>query len=195
MEALLYHHEVDAGDFPDCCVRCGAGETTLKPIVLATNIPWLGGSFQYQDVELPFCPTRVKVPLVSFNYPAAWEFTEKGVIVKNVAPEFVDALETHRAEARRQGRSSCRTACRPGRTGEVTPRARTCVPALPFCNFFCRSGNLVAGFLAIRLSLRAIACSPFNINRSIPQWTVGPTPAAATGFPPLPLQFGELHCR
>jgi hypothetical protein len=33
---------------------------------------------------------------------------------------------------------------------------------LAFCNFFRRLGNLVAGFLAIRLSFFAITCSPFN---------------------------------
>ena len=33
---------------------------------------------------------------------------------------------------------------------------------LPFCNFFRRLGNLVAGFLAIRLSFFAITRSPFD---------------------------------
>ena len=33
---------------------------------------------------------------------------------------------------------------------------------LPFCNFFRRLGNLVAGFLAIRLSFLATTFSPFH---------------------------------
>jgi hypothetical protein len=37
---------------------------------------------------------------------------------------------------------------------------------LPFCNFFRRLGNLVAGFLAIRLSFLAMTCSPLNQGSS-----------------------------
>jgi len=37
---------------------------------------------------------------------------------------------------------------------------------LPFCNFFRRLGNLVAGFLATRLSLFAIARPPLNQGSS-----------------------------
>lgn len=44
---------------------------------------------------------------------------------------------------------------------------------LPFCNFFRKFGNLVAGFLGIRLSLLAIACSPLNRDVVLPSsWTV-----------------------
>lgn len=121
MEVLIYHREVEEGDFPDCCVRCGAGRTVLVPVVLTTSIPVLGGSFQYQQVELPFCPAHVKPPLVSLNYPAARAFTEKGVVVKNVAPAFVDALDECREEARRRRK----------RRGEAEePRARRTPPAV-----------------------------------------------------------------
>jgi hypothetical protein len=37
---------------------------------------------------------------------------------------------------------------------------------LPFCNFFRRLGNLVAGFLATRLSLFAIARPPLDQGSS-----------------------------
>ena len=122
MEVLVYHREVEEGDFPDCCVRCGAGRTVLVPVVLTTRIPVLGGSVQYQEVELPFCPAHVKPPLVSLNYPAARAFTEKGVVVTNVAPAFVGALEEHREEARRRRR----------RRGEPEgPPARRVQPAAP----------------------------------------------------------------
>jgi hypothetical protein len=33
---------------------------------------------------------------------------------------------------------------------------------LPFCNFFRRLGNLVAGFLAVRLAFFAMTCTPSN---------------------------------
>ena len=44
---------------------------------------------------------------------------------------------------------------------------------LPFCNFFCKFGNLVAGFLTMRLSFLAFTCSPFNQDVVLPtSWTV-----------------------
>jgi hypothetical protein len=33
---------------------------------------------------------------------------------------------------------------------------------LPFCNFFRKFGDLIAGFLTMRNSFFAITCSPFN---------------------------------
>jgi hypothetical protein len=124
MDVLIYHREVEEGDFPDCCVCCGAGDTALTAIVLTTAIPVFGGPFQYQEVSLPFCPEHARAPLVSFNYPAARRFTEEGVVVKNVAPEFVDALEQHRERTRRRRRR-----------GEVDPapprRAPQAGPARP----------------------------------------------------------------
>jgi hypothetical protein len=39
---------------------------------------------------------------------------------------------------------------------------------LAFCNFFCRLGNLVAGFLTTRFSFLAITCSPFNQAALLP---------------------------
>ena len=39
--------------------------------------------------------------------------------------------------------------------------------SLPFCNFFRRFGNLVAGFLVIRLSFFPITWSPFNQRFSL----------------------------
>lgn len=40
---------------------------------------------------------------------------------------------------------------------------------LLFCNFFRRLGNLVAGFLTIRLSFLAITCSPLMVRLAC-QW-------------------------
>lgn len=125
MDILIYHHELADGDFPDCCVRCGAGDTEFVPLVLTTSIPLLGGSFEYTEVELPFCPAHVKPPLVSLNYPAVREFTEDGVIVKNVSAEFVDALEERRARRpRRQRRAEGKARVRRGpREEPPTPSA------------------------------------------------------------------------
>jgi hypothetical protein len=38
---------------------------------------------------------------------------------------------------------------------------------LPFCNVFRRLGNLVAGFLAVRLSFFALTRSPFDQGSSV----------------------------
>ncbi len=88
MDTLIYHGEIENGDFPDSCVRCGAGGTALTRIVLTTSIPVVGGPFQSQDVELPMCAEHVNAPLVSLNYPGVREFTEEGIIVKNVSAEI-----------------------------------------------------------------------------------------------------------
>ena len=101
MDTLIYHFEIANGDFPDSCVRCGGGETVLTRIVLTTSIPVLGGPFQYSEVALPMCPEHVKAPLISLNYPGVREFAEEGIVVKNVAAEFVEAVEKHRDVQRR----------------------------------------------------------------------------------------------
>lgn len=96
MDVLIYHREIAEGDFPDSCIQCGGRDTELTPIVLTTSIPVFGGSFQYTNVDLPFCPKHVTPPLVSLKYPGVREFTEEGIIVKNASARFVDALENHR---------------------------------------------------------------------------------------------------
>ncbi len=103
MDTLIYHHEIADGDLPDSCVRCGADGTVFTRIVLTTSIPVLGGPIQYSEAALPMCPEHVKAPMVSLNYPGVREFTEEGIVVKNVAAEFVEALEKHR-EVQRQAR-------------------------------------------------------------------------------------------
>jgi hypothetical protein len=104
METLNYHREIADGDFPDSCVRCGAGGTLLTRIVLTTPIPVLGGPFQYGEVALPMCPEHVKAPLVSLSYPGVRQFTEDGVIVTNVSAAFVQALTRHRESQRHKRR-------------------------------------------------------------------------------------------
>ena len=102
MDALLYHRELQDGDFPDCCVRCGADETELTPLVLSTSIPLTGGPFQYSEVALPMCPEHVRAPIVSLSYPGVREFTADGIVVKNLSEEFVEALKEYRDIKRRR---------------------------------------------------------------------------------------------
>jgi hypothetical protein len=59
---------------------------------------------------------------------------------------------------------------------------------LPFCNFFRKFGNLVAGFLTMRLSFFAITCSPLNQDVLLPSpWTVEPR-ARLPRPPPVPIE-------
>lgn len=121
MDVLIHHRELAEGDFPDACVRCGAGDTEHAPIVLTTSMPVLGGHFRYTNVELPFCPDHVVPPLVSFHYPGVREFTAEGIIVKNVAGEFAAALKDHRARTRRRRQHQ----------GQEEPPADTVLPGIP----------------------------------------------------------------
>jgi hypothetical protein len=121
MDTLIYHHEIANGDLPDSCVRCGAGGTELTRIVLTTSIPVLGGAFQSSEVALPMCPEHVKAPIVSLKYPGVREFTEEGIVIKNVSAEFVAALAEHREVQRRERQAR----------GEPEPSRMRIAPAGP----------------------------------------------------------------
>lgn len=106
MDILLTHHELQSGDFPDACIQCGERDTVLVATVISTQIPLIGGAFQYQTLELPFCRDHERPPWFSLSYPAARAFTPDGVVVKNASPDFVDAIERRRRKRKRERPSS-----------------------------------------------------------------------------------------
>lgn len=96
MDVLIYHVELLEQNFPDCCARCGADDTELEWVGRQSVTFTAGEIYQYGEVFLPFCPRHIKPPVVSFAYPAIHHLTREGIVIKNVSPEFVEAMEEFR---------------------------------------------------------------------------------------------------
>ncbi|MCA9072801.1 MAG: hypothetical protein KDA84_27950 [Planctomycetaceae bacterium] len=96
MDTLIYHVELLEQKFPDCCVCCGADDTELEWVDRQDVTFTAGNTYHYSEVLLPFCPAHKKPPVVSLSYPGIRSLTKEGIIVKNVSPEFVDALDHFR---------------------------------------------------------------------------------------------------
>lgn len=96
MDVLIYHVELLEQSFPDCCVRCGANNTELQWVDRQYVTFTAGNTYRYSEICLPFCPAHVKPPLVSLKYPGVKSVTSEGLVIKNVSPQFVEALQAFR---------------------------------------------------------------------------------------------------
>lgn len=97
---VLYWSEIEAHDWPDCCVQCGADGTRLrerKLWVMRYRVFYHVREYLY--VDLPFCRLHEKAPFWDYyrlGVPHAKNFTNEGVLMKNVSPVFIEELERHR---------------------------------------------------------------------------------------------------
>jgi hypothetical protein len=98
-DVLIYWDEIEDGAFPDCCMTCGCEDTELVPRTLTTYHYMVLWSYRrYVTVDLPFCPAHRSRPWIRWGRTDARSFTDEGVWMKNVAPEFVDEMEAFREE-------------------------------------------------------------------------------------------------
>jgi hypothetical protein len=100
---LLYWVEVKTRDLPRVCMTCGEHDAEWAPRrlrVLRHRV--LYRVREWMDVELPFCPNHYRAPFIQIGATRAWDFTNEGVMMVNVAEEFVDALEHYRDTSERR---------------------------------------------------------------------------------------------
>jgi hypothetical protein len=102
---LLYWYEVNTRDLPKVCVTCGEPQAgfALRRLTVR-GVGDVVGARDRVDVELPFCPKHTNAPPAGTSGPRAKEFTDEGVLMVNVAPEFLDALDNFRELPERRER-------------------------------------------------------------------------------------------
>jgi hypothetical protein len=98
-EILIYWPEIENGDFPDCCMTCGCEDTELVPRRLETfHYRVLSSYRRFITVDLPFCRAHRSRPWIRLGRTDAQAFTDEGVVMRNVAPVFVEEMEAFRDE-------------------------------------------------------------------------------------------------
>ena len=98
-EILIYWSEIEDGDFPDCCMTCGCEDTELVPRRLETYHYRVFSSYRrFITVDLPFCRAHRSRPWIRLGRTDAQAFTDEGVVMRNVAPNFVEEMEAFRDE-------------------------------------------------------------------------------------------------
>lgn len=108
-QILITWREIKEGDFPNCCMTCGERGAELVPRKLQTiHHRILFRLRKWLTVELPFCALHQSRSWIALGRMDAAEFTDEGVWLKNVAPEFLDALWEHRDKAERRQRKARR---------------------------------------------------------------------------------------
>jgi hypothetical protein len=107
---LITWREIESGDFPNHCMTCGQrGAELVQRRVGTVSLGFMCTIHRWIDVYLPFCPQHRTRSLFAWFQVDAARFTDDGVWMKNLAPEFVDALFARREKMERRRRRFHRT--------------------------------------------------------------------------------------
>jgi hypothetical protein len=103
--AFLRWEEVRTTDYPDACLRCGRPDALLcRRTLIIYRHRILYRIREWVEVELPYCEQHLNRPYFDFGWPCPYDFTDKGIWMKNLSPDFCDALQEHREAADRRSR-------------------------------------------------------------------------------------------
>jgi len=103
-DVFISWRDIECGDFPDCCLSCGADGTELVQRRLQTfHYRVVYGLRRYAIVELPFCVAHRSRSWVALGRTDAREFTDEGVWIKNASPHFAEDMERYRHGEKRRG--------------------------------------------------------------------------------------------